>query len=642
MRRAKSVWDELKTGKLDEREHDETGMFGGRHHGLRRTMRLAMRSRANWILRGLGRNTHKAPVIIKQVSLARRQEALRRVARYIARIGFEYPTPADRPIEASASKRRPPARVTERAARKENHEPVVYDQDGNRIARHQVLDVLKTWGLLEDRENLTPKGVSVLRTGGQRALDVVPEADAFEEVQGRHIVISVPMLDLQKKAEFEEIVRQFVKETFGAWDYPAIAAVHVEHGKEVHGHILVGTSNLRTLDIESIDGRRTWNAAHERFFFDRDGIVADALRLVLAEVAQRFGMEVDASRREDRMELVFEILQGNEEIRPRPPQKQRGREPEIDGLRDLPAILQRLVRRAPVLAETFATEFVENYIEDQSRRAERRRPPAPIETPPERKAGWFERLFGNKKPSPKAEPEPKDDAQRTFGRILKPVVDRVRQLKIFIDTPERDRTREAIDLWGALYLENRSFARWVLLNTPSILGPVTSEAPKLRKDAAFVDLIEDLDFSEIEQSMPLRPKRRPTHELLEQATKTTKVIRQALQAREEAPWDQKFAHDGYRQIIRSYRQLAETIEAAFTGDEPEVQDAARLRDLAGLIESIDRLPIGSREIAEIRELLGVPTAFTSEKPLSENTTPLPPTSPADDRPNRKQGPSHER
>ncbi len=627
MPRARSVWDELPTGRLDERGHDETELFGGRHAGIRRTMAWALRTRANWILRGFGGKPHTAPVIIKQVSDARSQEALRRVARYIARLGFEYPKPAERPVALPAeplptARVRPLlSRVTDRAARNETHEPVVYDQDGNRIPRDRVLETLAQWGLLADRENLTETGLEALRSGGPKGLDAVPEADAFAEVQGRHIVVSVPMLDVRKKPIFEQIVRQFVKETFGAWDYPALVAVHVEHGREIHGHILVGTSNMRTRDIESIGGRTLKNADHERFFFDYDGIIADGLRLTLADVAQRFGMDVDASRREDRMELVFEILRGKEELRPLPAKKQRGREAGPSGIDELPPILRRLVQQVPLVTQRVADDLVENYVVDKTRRAELVRLPEPIDPPPAKKKTLLDRAL-DWIPGRRQRSKDADELETAVGRLLKPLYDRAKLSRPFVEGPDRDSLHDALVTWAFMSLENRSYGRWVLFNAPFLLGPVTSKARTLMADEAFVELVDSVDFGELEPLIERDPGRLGSKERHTSSENAIAALRAALRQQGEVSWETKLAIEGQKGIVRSYRRLAETMESAFAGSGPDREDADKLRDIADLIAAFEILPVRASDVAKLRDALGLPagSASPSERNAGKSDT----------------------
>lgn len=269
----------------------------------------------------------RRPALVKSISVQHGREGARATLRYVARL-----READRD--------------------RGDAEPQVYDEWGDPVARGQALQALDGWALTSeadaesdlaralraaaedsgwrdrllawqavadadaaDAERRRAAARSLardagLRIGGARsaalleraaglvALGVRPEdlepARRYGRVATRHLAATVPLADERQAGAFEVAVSAFVREVFAAEGRPVLWAVHKEHGKEVHAHLLV-----RNLD-----------EAGRALAFDREGAELDRLREALARHARALGFDVEATRHGDRPELVDAVVEG--------------------------------------------------------------------------------------------------------------------------------------------------------------------------------------------------------------------------------------------------------------------------------------------------------------------------------------------
>lgn len=642
----RSFWEEVRTG---------------RYKGEAALLKKALGGRARRILSARPPAGLKS-VVVKQLSTTKSVEALRRVARYIARLDVDYTSKETR----EATK----ARDRAEAVAQEPSPPRVFDEHGNDIGRERVLDTLAGWNLIADRDNLTAVGEAVLHgpDGGWRAvrsLEAIErqgdmrrrkideerrrkqpvrqeededgkkrkprKVEAFEEIQGRHLILSVEV-PWGMRAAFEEVARETVRRTFGAWGYPAFVAVHAEHGKEMHAHILVGTTRVEDDAVASADMRPRGNRGAERFVFDRDGIVADGLRHALAEVAGELGFtNLDASRREDRGDLVERALAGEEEIRPRPPRQEfdeelrpddrlrpggkrmRPEEMWASDLDSLPPIVRRVVRRAPVFTIEHVDAFVKRLEQLEKARGARLREKAEtdrITTP----------LFAPKFPKPSTDRDPA--ARNAPSNLLRRLAERirgpaageagqdeevvneihrmVRDRRVFETPRGDDRSAPAIAAWQAMRREDVAFADWALVNAPWLFGEVTEEALVLPGDETFDTAIRSLTDEDREQGTVVR--RRQLEEkspaVLADLYRTAVEAAGAAVSATPGAWGQeRLARRAQRVVVYSYLTLADEIDAAFTGQSPEDlemrENAVRIRELAEDVRNRTPLPTPS-------------------------------------------------
>lgn len=598
-------------------------------------MRKAMRGRAARIFSTGSRD--RSPVIVKQVSIARPVGALKRIARYIGRLDVDYDelkaekrrknnieidegevfvedlgSPQD---DKGDDRQRPPQALLDAAAADNDTPPLVYDQHGNEVPRSEMLARLEEWGLTPDVENLTIEGREILDRRGRRALDGLDEASearAFGMVQGRHIVLSIPETKPLDQQRLEEVVRETVKRTFGNWGYPALVAVHLEHGREIHAHVLVGTANVRDMASRGAETREVRDRFVDRLGFDYDGMMADALRLELADVARLYGFDVDGSRREDRRSVVEKILSGQEDLRPRPRKRSFDDDwASVDGLDDLPAMVRRIVRRAPGFVAVEGPGAIERLAASEINRAAGRPAfPAPVRSkdPAARNApapsGIFETLrrLGAKRRSP-------DEPISELGEIARNVVEALRARRVFEDAKGADAAIEAVARWQTMRREDVRLADWVLANAPHIFGPATAEGGALAKDEEFkrmLDGITDVDVENQERSGQFGGFRglqqRAPATARELVRRAVEVAQTSLQDNPAALGEWSRARRGQQDLSRAYVRLASAIDAAFPDDVEMLKQAVALRDLAAMVLEVRPIPTSGGHIAEIDDL----------------------------------------
>ena len=335
---------------------------------------------------GRGASARAAQVIVKRVSGARTARDACRMAEYVARLGeFAVDRDAVRHMPEAGEGRGDPR-------------PRVFDEFGAEMSRAEVVGTVREgWGLVSARDNRSPAarlrddlragarlveegeaaasgsaggedGRWWLEAGGRRrrvagrvvrrllAMGMLkreeeavmlregvtlPAEEETARPQVHHFVFSVPVGE-RDVVRLEEAVREAVREAFAAGGHRALWAVHVDHGKRPHAHVLVQARNAW--------GEHLRTAAADM----------DVLRSRLADAASAAGLRVEATRRADRPELVADIVRGDAVLRQR-----LGRQDYRDGLQawERPAReLARLAGRVPAwLAGEYGQGFVRRW-----------------------------------------------------------------------------------------------------------------------------------------------------------------------------------------------------------------------------------------------------------------------------------------
>lgn len=285
---------------------------------LVRPLGLATRARQ---LRAFGgaSGSPRAPAIVKSVSRQHGRQGARSTLRYVARL-------------------------RESDARSGDAEPQLFDEWGDPVPRGFAFEALDRWQLADEQEaesdltrvlrkadadadwrrrllewhageagfggprefartagvrarggraEATLKEAADLAVHSVRPEDLPPER-RYARVATRHLAVSVPLSDERQAGLFEVTVAAFVREVFAAEGRRVLWAVHREHGKEVHAHLLVRNTD---------EGGRALR-------FGRGGEELDRLREVLARHARGVGLDIEATRHADRPELVTAVVDG--------------------------------------------------------------------------------------------------------------------------------------------------------------------------------------------------------------------------------------------------------------------------------------------------------------------------------------------
>src|SRR5260221_1155329 len=173
--------------------------------------------------------------------------------------------------------------------------------DGRELRGAEIEAEVKSWGLKTDAENLSP--AAKLATPKERR--EMSAKDRLKSRQAVHIIFSVPA---HAKADSERLGRAVdlsLRETFGEGGYRYLYTIHTDHSTRPHAHII---AKAQSEPIETKRGRRTIKLRLQ----PRE---LEAMRQVFTRHAQQQGIDVIATRREDREHLRADILTGRAPLR---------------------------------------------------------------------------------------------------------------------------------------------------------------------------------------------------------------------------------------------------------------------------------------------------------------------------------------
>ncbi|WP_148293824.1 hypothetical protein [Azospirillum sp. B4] len=421
--------------------------------------------------------------------------------------------------------------------------PRVFDGDGLPVAREDVPAKFRQWGLTPDAENLSPAARRRREEG--RAMTDMPPAARYRNVQARHFVLSAP-IGPEQAGQFEAALGATVRDTFAAWGHPTLWAVHVEHGREIHGHVII--KNLRD--------------SGGRLRMRRDGAVLDGLRETLARHCRAVGLDVEATRRADRPEMQRGLVALGAAPDGASPWNSEGRQPIFERLREL--------------APDWMVQDGFTMLGRIAARGARRRQGLPPDPP-----RGVDHLQGAGEPV-----HPSDHHVADGLAPYEQLARRLQALGVFRNDEDRDRTWQALASFDRLRREEwwqrrdtvgrraqrTPFSNWMLLNQPIALGPVTSAARRMNRDA------------EIRAALAALPEPGPHQPRRMAGVVGSDPLSLAEQLR---------AAEAARDVAESRRQLlvlARGLELGFQGDPEALTRAIRLRDLGHALETGRGLP----------------------------------------------------
>lgn len=175
------------------------------------------------------------------------------------------------------------------------------NEEGRELRGAAIEAEVRSWDLKTDAENLSPAAKRV--TPEERR--AMPAKERLRSRQAVHIIFSVPS---RAKADGERLGRAVdlsLRETFGEGGYRYLYTIHTDHGARPHAHIIAKAQS------EPIDTERGNRSVMLRLQ-PRD---LDAMRQVFTRHAQQQGIDVIATRREDREHLRADILTGRAPLR---------------------------------------------------------------------------------------------------------------------------------------------------------------------------------------------------------------------------------------------------------------------------------------------------------------------------------------
>jgi hypothetical protein len=178
---------------------------------------------------------------------------------------------------------------------------VMINEEGRELRGAEITAEVKSWELKSNAENLSPAA----RAATPQERRAMPTKERLKSRQAVHIIFSVPA---HAKADDERLGRAVdlaMRETFGEGGYRYLYTIHTDHSARPHAHII---AKAQGEPIETERGRRSVTLRLQ----PRE---LDAMRQVFTRHAQQQGIDVIATRREDREHLRTDILTGRAPLR---------------------------------------------------------------------------------------------------------------------------------------------------------------------------------------------------------------------------------------------------------------------------------------------------------------------------------------
>lgn len=444
------------------------------------------------------------------------------------------------------------------------------------VGRAAIDREMESWGLTPDRDNrskaaqeATPEQLAAMKSG-----------DRLGRRQAVHIIFSVPARSTTDAEKLRAAVRAGLAETFGDAGHRYVFGVHTEHSNTPHAHIIVKAAPEREDDDRRRRGALRLGPAE-----------LHTIRHILTRHAQEQGIDVIATRREDRAETRSKILEGQEPLRAdrswhQSKQTQQGRTFEKtapEWYKAHGAGYER--RRAEAAAGASSTP--------KALPARTAEAPTAAEAP-KKQRGLINRLFNRaeKQPAPEPEaPQPKakgyyeNFANVRAGQAAKAAAvngdhPAVAQLTAAFQRSYHDAVA-ARSSFLEMYREAPKLAVWAAHNHPEAFGATTGKEP----DQISTALLKQLPAAD-------RPKAEAWGKDQELAQRHE--IRGLRRAREQAKAGATGERNAER-IRRSLELAAANAETAIKHDPAEAKEtAAQIRQLAKEFTTRQPAPAGDK------------------------------------------------
>lgn len=178
----------------------------------------------------------------------------------------------------------------------------LFDEVGEVVPFNELAGRVRSWGLLADIDNLTPKARSLVQDGAP--VRHLPERDRFWRIQAYHFVWSqttegTGIEEPDLKARMLEAAREFVFTEFADQNSQVLWGMHEDHPGRPHIHFIIKA--------------RTNGPVKKQLRFGPE--ILEDMRARLASVARQLEIPVHSQRREDRKELLDDILGGFQPLR---------------------------------------------------------------------------------------------------------------------------------------------------------------------------------------------------------------------------------------------------------------------------------------------------------------------------------------
>jgi hypothetical protein len=175
------------------------------------------------------------------------------------------------------------------------------NEAGRELNGVEIEAEVKSWNLKRDSENLSTAAKAA--TAAERA--AMPAKERLHRRQAAHLIFSVPSHAPVDAQRLQQAVSLALRDTVGEGGFRYVSTIHTDHSSRPHAHIIIKA----TSEPMMIDGREKTTQLR---LGPRD---LETMRHVFTRHAQEQGINVVATRREDREHLRAEILAGRAPLR---------------------------------------------------------------------------------------------------------------------------------------------------------------------------------------------------------------------------------------------------------------------------------------------------------------------------------------
>src|SRR5258708_30361240 len=175
------------------------------------------------------------------------------------------------------------------------------NEAGRELNGAEIEAEVKSWNLKRDSENLSSAAKGA--TAADRA--AMPANERLRKRQAAHLIFSVPSHAPVDAQRLQQAVSLALRDTVGEGGFRYVSAIHTDHSTRPHAHIIIKA----TSEPMMIDGREktTQLRLGPRELY--------AMRYVFTRHSQEQGINVVATRREDREHLRAELVAGRAPLR---------------------------------------------------------------------------------------------------------------------------------------------------------------------------------------------------------------------------------------------------------------------------------------------------------------------------------------
>jgi hypothetical protein len=176
-----------------------------------------------------------------------------------------------------------------------------FNEEGRSLHGAAVEAEIRSWELMPGSENLSPAA----RRAGREERAAMTESERYDRRQAVHLIFSIPAHARADADRLDRAVREGLAETLGDGGFRYVYTIHTDHSSRPHAHIIAKVQSEPFVSRGEMKTRQLRLGPSE----------LEATRQVLTRHAQEQGLNVIASRREDRAELREEILTGRAPLR---------------------------------------------------------------------------------------------------------------------------------------------------------------------------------------------------------------------------------------------------------------------------------------------------------------------------------------